>query len=387
MTVVSPDLNDELRDLDVTWREGRYRRSDLRGAFLVVAATSDRSVNERVHRDAEARAMLCNVADVPDLCNFILPAVHREGPIAVAVSTGGASPALAKRIRDDVAAIVSSQHAELALRLQAMRPEVKERFPSYTERRDYFENARRRRRSRDGLPRRRRSRRSGADHGARARARSALRRARLRHARGARSSSREAPDGALLVPRAGVDQESLNELLVELGRDGLETVRLKGGDPFVFGRGGEEAAALAEADVPFEVVPGVSALASVPAAFDIPVTHRGVAAQVTLVSGHSASGDDLDFSQLAQRPARSSSSWACVRCERIVEGLIAHGKDPQTPAAIVARGTLPDGELAEGVLCELPELARGIAAAALVVIGDVVALRHRLAARLVSQTA
>jgi siroheme synthase-like protein len=105
-----------------------------------VAATSDRSVNERVHRDAEARSMLCNVADVPDLCNFILPAVHREGPIAVAVSTGGASPALAKRIRDDVAAIVSSEHAELALRLQAMRPDVKERFPSYTERRDYFEN-------------------------------------------------------------------------------------------------------------------------------------------------------------------------------------------------------------------------------------------------------
>jgi siroheme synthase-like protein len=139
VTVVSPELHEELRALDVTWREGPYRRSDLRGAFLVVAATSDRSVNERVHRDAEARAMLCNVADVPDLCNFILPAVHREGPIAVAVSTGGASPALAKRIRDDVAAIVSSEHAELALRLQAMRPEAKERFPSYAERRDFFE--------------------------------------------------------------------------------------------------------------------------------------------------------------------------------------------------------------------------------------------------------
>jgi len=140
VTVVSPELHDDLRGLDVTWRRGRYRRRDLRGAFLVIAATSDRATNERVHRDAEARGMLCNVADVPDLCNFILPAVHREGPIAVAVSTGGASPALAKRIRDDVAAIVTPDHAELARRLEAMRPAVKERFPSYEERRDFFES-------------------------------------------------------------------------------------------------------------------------------------------------------------------------------------------------------------------------------------------------------
>jgi siroheme synthase-like protein len=83
--------------------------------------------------------MLCNVADVPELCNFILPAVHREGPIAVAVSTGGASPALAKRIRDDVAAIVTPEHAELARRLADMRPAVKERYPSYEERRAFFE--------------------------------------------------------------------------------------------------------------------------------------------------------------------------------------------------------------------------------------------------------
>ena len=140
VTVVSPELHEEMRALDVTWREGRYRRSDLGGAFLVVAATSDRSVNERVHRDAEARAMLCNVADVPDLCNFILPAVHREGPIAVAVSTGGASPALAKRLRAMIAAIVRPEHAELAEELRAMRPDVKARFQSYEERRAHLDD-------------------------------------------------------------------------------------------------------------------------------------------------------------------------------------------------------------------------------------------------------
>jgi precorrin-2 dehydrogenase / sirohydrochlorin ferrochelatase len=120
-------------------RVTKYRRRVLRGAFLVIAATHERALNERIFRDAERRGMLCNVADVPDLCNFILPAVHREGPIAVAVSTGGASPALAKRLRSMIAAIVRPEHAELAEELRAMRPDVKARFQSYEERRDYFE--------------------------------------------------------------------------------------------------------------------------------------------------------------------------------------------------------------------------------------------------------
>jgi siroheme synthase-like protein len=117
----------------------KYKRRVLKRAFMVVAATPDRQLNERVFADAERRRMLCNVADVPELCNFILPAVHREGPIAVAVSTGGASPALAKRLRSMIAAIVRPEHAELAEELRAMRPDVKARFQSYEERRDYFE--------------------------------------------------------------------------------------------------------------------------------------------------------------------------------------------------------------------------------------------------------
>jgi siroheme synthase-like protein len=111
----------------------------LEGALLVIAATGDRALAERVFADAERRGMLCNVADVPELCSFILPAVHREGPIAIAVSTGGASPALAKRLRSMIAAFVRPEHAELAEELRAMRPEVKRRFASYEERRDYFD--------------------------------------------------------------------------------------------------------------------------------------------------------------------------------------------------------------------------------------------------------
>ena len=195
----------------------------------------------------------------------------------------------------------------------------------------------------------------------------------------------EAPEDALVVSRAELDQDAINRLLVQLGREGLETVRLKGGDPFVFGRGGEEAQALANADLAFEVVPGVSALASVPAAFDIPVTHRGVAAQVTLVSGHSAAGDELDYAQLAGTPGTLVFFMGLRRLARIVTGLIAHGKDPCTPAAVIARGTLPDAEVAEGELHALPGLARGLPQPALVVVGDVVAVRNTLAVPLAVQ--
>jgi siroheme synthase-like protein len=140
VTVVSPELHEGFAELDVEWRAREYETGDLEGMFLVIAATDEREVNEAVHRDAEERAMLCNVADVPDLCNFILPAVHREGPIAVAVSTGGASPALAKRLRTQIGELVGPEHAALAEELRAMRPEVKERFATYEERRDYFED-------------------------------------------------------------------------------------------------------------------------------------------------------------------------------------------------------------------------------------------------------
>ena len=137
--LVAPELDQGFADLDVEWVPREYDRGDLDDAFLVIAATSERSVNERISGDAERRGMLCNVADVPDLCNFILPAVHREGPIAVAVSTGGASPALAKRLRARIAEVVRPEHAELAEELRALRPEVRERFATYEERRDYFE--------------------------------------------------------------------------------------------------------------------------------------------------------------------------------------------------------------------------------------------------------
>jgi siroheme synthase-like protein len=139
VTVVSPRIGDAFDCLPVVLLGREFAASDVDGRRLVVAATSDRAVNEDVFAAAEERNVFCNVADVPELCSFILPAVHREGPIAIAVSTGGASPALAQWIRARVAELVGPEHAELADELRRLRPWAKENLPTYEERRDYFQ--------------------------------------------------------------------------------------------------------------------------------------------------------------------------------------------------------------------------------------------------------
>jgi precorrin-2 dehydrogenase/sirohydrochlorin ferrochelatase len=138
VTVIAPEFADELRELPVELVEATYARDDIRGYWLVVAATPDRAVNRDVFDVCERLGIFCNVADDPELCSFILPAIHREGPIAVAVSTGGASPALAQRLREDIAELVTPKHAELAEELRALRPWAKENLPTYEARRDFF---------------------------------------------------------------------------------------------------------------------------------------------------------------------------------------------------------------------------------------------------------
>jgi precorrin-2 dehydrogenase / sirohydrochlorin ferrochelatase len=138
VTVVAPEIDPAFYELDVAQARRGYRTSDLAGRFLVVAATSTPSVNRRVYQDAEARSLPCNVVDVPELCSFILPAVYRQDPIAIAVTTGGASPALAQRLRDDIADMVGDEHAQLARRLRELRPWAQENLPTYEHRRRFF---------------------------------------------------------------------------------------------------------------------------------------------------------------------------------------------------------------------------------------------------------
>jgi uroporphyrin-III C-methyltransferase len=186
----------------------------------------------------------------------------------------------------------------------------------------------------------------------------------------------EAPDDALTIRRDGLDQEQINLLLVELASQGLEVVRLKGGDPLVFGRGGEEALALAEAEIPFEIVPGVSSLAAVPAAAGIPLTHRGVSAKVRVVSGRLADGDaDLE-------PAAKGETvvlfMALNELDSLCRRLLALGQNPSTPTAVISRGTCPDQQVVVADVSGIAEAAAGLPGPALVVIGEVVCLRERL---------
>ena len=191
----------------------------------------------------------------------------------------------------------------------------------------------------------------------------------------------ETPADALRIPRDGLLQKQIDDLLVALGRQGLEVVRLKGGDPYVFGRGGEEALALAEAGIPFEVVPGISSIAAVPAAAGIPVTHRGVADRVTIATAHAADGSPPDYASLVAAGGTLVLFMGLGRLRELADGLIRAGMAAATPAAVVSRGTLPDQEVVTATLEGIADVAGDLPGPALVVIGDVVALSGRLGLR------
>ena len=188
----------------------------------------------------------------------------------------------------------------------------------------------------------------------------------------------EAPADALRICRDGLGQAEVDRMLVELGRE-LDVVRLKGGDPFVFGRGGEEIEVLRSAGIDCEVVPGVSSVAAVPASAWIPVTHRGLSDRVTIATAHAADGSEPDYEGLACTGGTLLLFMGLARLRELVEGLVAAGLDPNIPAAVVARGTLPDQEVVVATLAELPERADGLPGPALVVVGDVVSLAASLA--------
>src|SRR5436305_4060719 len=188
----------------------------------------------------------------------------------------------------------------------------------------------------------------------------------------------EAPIGSLRIPRDRLNQDDINSLLVAQGKRGRAVVRLKGGDPFVFGRGGEEALALVRAHVPFEVVPGVSSIAAVPESAGIPVTHRGVSQAVTAFAANDV--ERLDARGLAQVPGTLVAFMGGAVVARLAERLIAEGKPAATPAAVISRGTLADEQVIVAPLGSIGAAAVRSPTPALVVIGEVVSVREALGA-------
>jgi uroporphyrin-III C-methyltransferase len=188
----------------------------------------------------------------------------------------------------------------------------------------------------------------------------------------------EAPIGSLRISRDGLSQDDINALLVAHGRRRARVVRLKGGDPFVFGRGGEEALALVRAGIPFELVPGVSSIAAVPESAGIPVTHRGISQAVTAFVAHDV--EQLDARALANVPGTLIAFMGGAVVTRLAERLIEHGKPASTPSAVISRGTMEDEEVIVAPLGAIGTAALDAPTPALVVIGEVVAVREALGA-------
>jgi uroporphyrin-III C-methyltransferase/precorrin-2 dehydrogenase/sirohydrochlorin ferrochelatase len=401
-----------------------YRRGDLEGTFLAIAAPDDRAENAAIWREAEERGVLLNAVDDVEHCHFIAPAVHRHGDVTVAISTGGASPALAVRLREAIARIVRPEHGRLAALLGALRKTVAERVPDVARRtalwfrivdsdtlellvRDDELGARLRVETlvRQAVsdtavpaapaPSRRPSvgfvSLVGAGPGRASlitlaglralRAADAVVYDRLTHpalVRAAPPSARRIFVGKIPGARGGVRQETINALLVDLARRGQRVVRLKGGDPFVFGRGAEECETLRAAHVPFEVIPGVSSAIAAPGAAGIPVTHRDHASAFAVVTGESAgSAPALDWHALA-RMQTLVVLMGLRTLPDIVARLRAHGASPDTPAAVIANATLPHQREIVGTIGTIGQLVAEarLTTPATLVVGDVVGVRH-----------
>jgi uroporphyrin-III C-methyltransferase len=179
-------------------------------------------------------------------------------------------------------------------------------------------------------------------------------------------------DGAARIAREGLTQDEVNELLVRHGRRGRAVVRLKGGDPFVFGRGAEEVSALEAAGVAYEVVPGVSTLTAIPGLSGIPLTNRGDAAQLTVVTGTSADGGELDYAHLAATPGTLVVFMGLGRLAQIADGLVRAGRSRDEPAAVISQLSWQGSEIRTGTLGTIAEAARGLPSPAVAIVGDVV---------------
>lgn len=417
VTVVAAELEEglgalaEAGTIEVVRRP--YAKGDLEGAFLAIAATEEPDVNASVFEEAERRRVLLNAVDDPSHCHFAAPSVLRRGDLVVALSTGGKAPALAKQLRSKLASELSPEYSTLLDVLGEVRQKA-----LGVRRVDFAEWARRWERA--------------MKHDLLA----LIKAGRVQEAKDLlwaelnAGEDEERGEGFVRIVGAGpgdpslitvkgkeavaaadvvvydrlvnpeliagkeavyagkspgshsAPQEEINELLIHLAREGKRVVRLKGGDPFVFGRGAEEAEALAAAGIRFEVIPAPSSAVAAPAAAGIPVTDRRHSSSVAVVTGHCGSSGDVDWRSLARGAETIVILMGMRNIEHIAGELIAGGLSPRTPAAIIENGTLPSQRVLVTDLrsMSVEAQAQGFAAPAVMVVGEVVRLRQRLAA-------
>ena len=403
LVCVSPKLEFDLTALsaDHAWREKTFDASDVVGMRLVVAATDDALVNERVSLAAQAQNLPVNVVDQPSLSTVIFPAIVNRSPVLLSVGTGGSSPVLTRYLREQLEALVPQSLVRVATYLKSRRPRLKAAIPDIRTRRitteaffagPGFSHAEA---GEDDLADGYLFEPSqgfgevflvGAGPGdpdlLTLKALQLLQRADVilyDNLVSAKVLDRARRDATFeyVGKQSGLNstpQTSINARLVTLARQGLRVVRLKGGDPFIFGRGGEELAELIEAGIAFQVVPGITAASGCAAYAGIPLTHRDYAQSVRFVTGHPKNASvDLPWHEMISPGQTLVFYMGLGGLSDICTQLIRHGKAVETPIAVISKGTTPESVSVMGDL----ETAPGLVARAqlpsptLIIVGEV----------------
>ena len=418
--VVAPQCSDQMQQLldnnKITYVQREYQSGDLAGIKLVVAATNNNSINLGIADDAKSLNLLCNVADEPEAGNFILPSVVDRDPLYVAISSGGASPILSRILKNRLDAFIPKNYGALASLAGRYREQIKARFKTIGERKRFWDNALGGNIAELVL--------AGDEASARKLIEAQLTNTQIPAAKttgevylvGAGPGN---PD--LLTFRAlrlmqqadvvlhdrliasailemcnpnaekiyvgkrrsahSMQQGSINQTLIDHALRGKRVLRLKGGDPFIFGRGGEEIESLAAQNIPFQVVPGITAASGCASYAGIPLTHRDHAQSCTFVTGHLKDGSiDLDWPSLTGSDQTIVCYMGLLGLPVICKQLIAHGKQPDTPAALIERGTTSKQQVHTGTISNLPAVIanKKVTAPTLIIIGTVVTLRDKL---------
>lgn len=418
LRIVAPEVSTELRELaaknDGEIIEREYQNTDVENCVIVVAATDDEKLNEKISQDAKTKNIPVNVVDSPALCTFITPAIIDRSPLVIAVSSGGESPVLARLIRAKLETLIPANYGRLAKIASEWRDRVKARFTDTDSRRRFWEKILQGPASELVL--------NGQDAEAEKIIATeisktddsltqgevylvgggpgdpellTLRALRLMQQADVVLYDRLVSDGVMELVRRDAEriyvgkrrnehvmqQENINQLLVDLAKQGKRVLRLKGGDPFIFGRGGEEIELLAQNNIPFQVVPGITAASGCAAYAGIPLTHRDYAQSVRFVTGHLKDDSiNVQWPELANPTQTIVFYMGLVGLKDICESLIAHGRAPATPVALIERGTTQQQRVLIADLASIAEVvaAQEVHAPTLFIVGDVVRLHENL---------
>ena len=417
--VISPQLHTELERLveanKIKHEAREFTEQDLDGCVLVFAATDKRDVNEQISSLANERNLPVNVADNTELCNFIMPSIIDRSPVQIAVSTSGSSPVLARMIRSRLEGLIPAGYGKLGALVENYRDKVKATFPSVEQRRRFWDNILEGTVAEHVF--------TGHDKEARKLLEKAIedasdqpqmvgevflvgagpgdpdlltfRALRLMQQADVVVYDRLVSPAIMDLVRSDAEvvyvgkerakhtmqQENINQLLVRLAKEGKRVLRLKGGDPFIFGRGGEEIEELAQENIPFQIVPGITAANGCSSYAGIPLTHRDYAQSCVFVTGHLKDGTvDLNWEALAHPDQTVVFYMGLHGAPTLCKELVAHGLPASTPVALVEQGTTPQQRVFTATLDTLLDVIANedIKPPTLIIVGKVVSLHEKL---------